>query len=223
MTNIKYSNRTLKFPRNQFLKIRLCSTTSLKDGNYKPFKHSRLYLHRFLPSCQGSTRWFCSHTLFERLHILGIYVLLVIKENRSHQKRHLSYNHFSHLHKSLQLYLYVCRPFTETLQSLLASLQLASTPPPRTQAPDPRLQPSPAPGPQPSTAPCPSPSENMSPCASASFPEMHSPPLFLVSLAQIKHSFLWWAEWCPPNISVLNSWNSWMLPSMVKFLQVWLN
>lgn len=107
MTNIKYSNRTLKFPRNQFLKIRLCLTTSLKDGNYKPFKHSRLYLHRFLPSCQGSTRWFCSHTLFERLNILGIYVLLVIKENRSHQKRHLSYNHFSHLHKSLQLYLRV--------------------------------------------------------------------------------------------------------------------
>lgn len=41
---------TLKFPRGQSFKIKFCSTTSLKDRDYKPFKHSQLYLYRLLDS-----------------------------------------------------------------------------------------------------------------------------------------------------------------------------
>ena len=41
---------TLKFPRGQSFKIKFCSTTSLKDKDYKPFKHSKLYLYRLLDS-----------------------------------------------------------------------------------------------------------------------------------------------------------------------------
>ena len=48
------------------------------------------------------------------------------------------------------------------------------------------------------------------------FTRMCFPPPFLAFLAQMKHSLPQWAEWYPSKMLVLNPWNLWLLPCLIK-------